>query len=158
MRTACLPTTRVSIATRCQHQGRWCLQVNRSPVLATRRHYQGRPCTVSNKFEHVWGSGPGVGGPLHSEVSCRGARARTGLGSPFTVRANVSWLMVTWDLPPVDRHTHDWKHYLLTTALAGGNKNRQIHVSITIQLFRMFYPVITLSGTGIGTGNKWVAW
>ena len=45
-----------------------------------------------------------------------------GPGGPCTVGFNASWVMVTIG-PPVNRQTarHEWKHYLPTTSLVGGN-------------------------------------
>ena len=44
--------------------------------------------------------------------------AQWGPGGPCMVRSNASRVMVTWD--PPNRKTHDGKHYLRGTSLAGG--------------------------------------
>ena len=57
-----------------------------------------------------------------------------GLGCLCTVRSNARWVMVTLNPLWEDRltSTHNWKHYLPTTSLAGGNEmipNRLMFVS-----------------------------
>ena len=67
--------------------------------------------------------------PPHVKVPC----ARQGGGGPrrlgpglcwegwdWTVRCNASWVMVTWDPPPVDRMTDRYENITFDIPLAGG--------------------------------------
>ena len=77
------------------------------------------PCTT--RFHVPWS--------LYIKVPCRGEGVTRQRKRGCIVKSNALWVMVTWE-PLVDKLTdrqtdgHDWKCYLPTTSLAGGNKEK----------------------------------
>ena len=116
----CVETTTVSeISTSLLAVLKW-RRTNRSPMMATRCHYQGS---------------------LYNDVSCwrspctMRSHARRGC----TVRSYVPWVMVTWNPSPnrmADRYV--WKHYLSAILLAGGNNSKEKCAKWTMTIIPKF--------------------
>ena len=86
-----------------------------SKIIYKKKAFQisvvGHPCTVRD-LPVQWcpmsrGQVLGLGVP-YREVPSSGVMP--GPGDPCTEMSNASWVMVTWDLPPVGRHTHTSKN------------------------------------------------
>ena len=126
MRTSCSPPVPLSVTS---HQMsvtegilNWTM-LNGSPVLVMRCHWQSGDWSLGQGSLH---RGPGRRVPTQRgwgwDGQVQGIRGNDQMG------------------PPLDRQTptHDWKHYLSTTSLVGGNKNSTediwmcVRVSVTV--------------------------
>ena len=98
-----------------------------------------------NNFEHV--QRPGVWGGSWEGCQCgKGAKARGKLfpsehvwtcrGRGEVLHLTLDWPMISWVVviwrPTVIKQTdrHDWKHYLPTTSLAGGNQLKKCYLDM----------------------------